>query len=166
LKGEVRIEQLLEDDTLFEPGRYVILSFGQVQFREAAGRKTARETEIEYFRRQHGRCVLKLQGIDSISEAEKYIGSEVKIPVDELPVLKDGWFYTFQLKGCRVFTKSGEYIGTVVDVFGSSGNEVLNVDREGEETLIPFAQSFISNIDADAGRIEVDLPDDLRNLNK
>jgi 16S rRNA processing protein RimM len=157
LKGEVRIEQLLEDDVVFEPGRRVILS--AIQSRE-------HETEIESFRRQHGRCVAKLRGIDSITEAEKYVGSEVKVSADALPALKAGWFYTFDLKGCRVFATDGEYLGTITDVLDAGGTQILKVDRENEETLIPFAQSYVRKIDLGQQRIEVDLPGDLRNLNK
>jgi len=160
LKGEVRIEQILQDDSIFEPGRRVILS-------GAASREGYEpETEIEFFRRQHGRCVAKFRGIDSISEAEKYIGSEIKIPADALPAPKEGWFYTFQLKGCRVVTTHGEYIGTVTDVLDAGGTEILKVDRKDEETLIPFAQEYLKRIELDQREIEVDLPEDLRDLNK
>ena len=143
---------MLEDDAVFEIGRRVIIS--------------GLETEIETFRRQHGRCVVKFQGIDSISEAEKYIGSEIKISKGALPALERGWFYTFQLKGSSVFTTQGEYIGIVTDVLGAGGSEILKVDHENEETLIPFAQSYMKDIDLDQRRIVVDLPEGLRELNK
>ena len=128
--------------------------------------REARETEIEFFRRQHGRCVAKLRGIDTISEAEKYIGSEIRIPAEALPAAKEGSFYTFQLKGCQVFGSDGEDIGTITDVMDAGGTEILKVDRENEETLIPFAQSYIRKIDLEQRRIEVDLPEGLRDLNK
>jgi 16S rRNA processing protein RimM len=156
LKGEVRLEQTFEDDTVFEPGRRVILS---------ASNGSERDTEIEFFRHQHGRCVAKFHGIDSISDAEKCVGNEVKIPVDTLPAAKAGWFYTFQLKGCRVFQR-GEYIGTITDVLDSGGGQILKVDLGSEETLIPFAESYLKKIDLDDHRIEVDLPEGLRDLNK
>jgi 16S rRNA processing protein RimM len=126
----------------------------------------AGETEIEAFRRQHGRCIAKFRGIDSISEAEKYIGCEVRVLEDTLPEPDDGWFYTFQLKGCRVLTPTGELIGTVTDVLDAGGSEVLKVDLGNEETLIPFAQEYMKRIDLDQRMIEVDLPEDLRDLNK
>jgi 16S rRNA processing protein RimM len=157
LKGEVRIEQLLEDDTVFESGRRVILS-------DAKGAK--RDTEIESFRRQHGRCVAKFRGIDSISEAEKAVGSEIKILRGSLPVLEEGWFYTFELRGCSVYTANGEYLGIVTGVIDSGGTEVLQVDLENRETLVPFAQSYLRKIDLKERRIEVDLPEGLRELNK
>src|SRR5262245_17402138 len=87
-----------------------------------------RETDIEFFRRQHGRCVVKFRGIDSIDEAERYIGYDVKILLKTLPRPEKGWFYTFQLKGCQVFTADGEYIGIVSEVMDSGGPEILKVD--------------------------------------
>lgn len=124
------------------------------------------QTEIEYFRRQHGRCVAKFKGIDSIGTAERYIGSEVKIDAESLPETEEGWFYTFQLKGCRVYAADGEYLGVVTDVIDAGGNEILKVDHDRKETLIPFAQEYLKTIDLDGQRIEVHLPEGLRGLNK
>jgi 16S rRNA processing protein RimM len=130
-----------------------------------AGRGAERETEIEWFRRQHGRCVAKFTGIDSISEAEQYVGSEIKVSAGSLPALQEGSVYTFQLKGCGVYAVDGEYIGTITDVL-TGGTDILKVDRDDEETLIPFAQEFVKTIDLDRRRVEVDLPEGLRDLNK
>ena len=147
---------MLENDAVFKPGQHVVLFLMVISARHA----------IEFFRRQHGRCVAKLRGIDTISEAERYIGSEIRIPADTLPAAADGSFYTFQLKGCGVFALDGEYIGTVTDVLGAGGAQILKVDRENEETLIPFAQSYLRKIDLDQRRIEVNLPEGLQDLNK
>ncbi len=125
-----------------------------------------RHTEIEFFRRQHGRCIIKLRGLDEISEAEKWIGAEIKIPANELLPAKEGWFYRFQLKGCGVFSESGEYVGDAADVLDSRGAQILKVIHGDEELLIPFADAYIKKIDVDQRRIEVSLPQDLRELNK
>ena len=142
---------------MFEAGRTVLLS---------APTTAERQTEIEVFRRQHGRCVIKFRGIDTISEAERYIGSEIKIPADTLPAAQEGSYYTFQLKGCRVFAVDGEYIGTITRIIDSGGTEILEVVRDDEETLIPFAQLYIKEIDIDQRRVKVELPEDLRELNR
>jgi 16S rRNA processing protein RimM len=131
-----------------------------------AGRAGEHHTEIEYFRQQHGRFVIKLRGIDEISSAEQWIGAEIKIPASELLPPKEGWFYTFQLKGCRVYTTGGEYLGEVTDFVDAGGAQVLKVDRGEEELLIPFAAEYMTKIDVDHQRIEVTLPEDLRELNK
>lgn len=129
-------------------------------------RTTERIAEVEFFRRQHGRCVVKFRDINAVSDAERCIGAEIRIPSAELAPPKEGSFYTFQLKGCEVFAGDGEYIGTVTDVLNLGGTEVLKVDRDHEETLIPFASSYMKKIDIDQQRIEVDLPEGLRELNK
>jgi len=148
---------LLEDDAIFGAGRRILLSGARIAEREA---------EIDYFRRQHGHCVAKFCGIDSIAEAEKYVGADIKIPAGELPEPSQGWYYTSQLRGCDVFAADGEYIGKLIEILDWGGTQILKVDRQNEETLIPFAQSFLKRIDLDERRIEVDLPEDLRNLNK
>jgi len=84
----------------------------------------------------------------------------------DLPALQEGSYYTFQLKGCEVFAADGDYIGVVSDVLDTGGTEILKVDCENGETLIPFAQAFLKSIDLDRRRIEVDLPEGLRDLNK
>jgi 16S rRNA processing protein RimM len=122
--------------------------------------------EIESFRRQHGRCIAKFKGIDTISEVERYVDKEIKISADTLPAVEEGWFYTFQLKGCRVVAADGEYIGEVTDVLDAGGSDILKVDRGSEETLIPFAQEYLKSIDLDQRKIVVDLPEGLRDLNK
>jgi 16S rRNA processing protein RimM len=155
LKGEVRIELLLDDDRVFQPGHHVIIA-------TAAGQC---ETEIEFFRRQHGRFVLKLRGIDTISAAEQWRDAEIKIPTSDLSATEEGWFYTFQLKGCEVFDTGGEYLGIVTEILDLGGSEVLKVDREQTEILIPFAHVFLKKIDLEQKKIEVDLPEGLRELN-
>jgi 16S rRNA processing protein RimM len=123
-------------------------------------------TEIEFFRRQHGRCIVKLRGVDDISVAERWIGAELKIPASDLSPPEAGWFYTFQLRGCGVFTDSGEYLGEATDLIDAGGAQTLKVDCGEEELLIPFAEPYLKNIDVDQRRIEVTLPEDLRDLNK
>ena len=148
---------MLEDDAVFGSGRRVILSGAKSEEREA---------EIDFFRRQHGRCVVKFRGIEGISEAQKYVGAEIKIPAGDLPEPEEGSYYTFRLKGCRVFAADGDYVGIITDVLSSGGSEILKVDCEDQETLIPFADAYLKSIDLDRRRIEVDLPEGLRDLNK
>ena len=136
-------------------GRCVILNLGDRQ----------RETTIEGFRTQHGRWVLKLEGIDSISEAEEWIGGRILVAKDDLPPKEADAFYSFDLEGCGVYADD-LLIGTVKAVLDYSGTELLSLDNDGEEILIPFAKAFLKKVDTDAKRIEVELPEGLIELNK
>jgi 16S rRNA processing protein RimM len=151
----VRVELLLDDDRNFASGRKLLVT----------GNDDRRELEVEFLRRQHGRVVLKFQGVDSIWEAEGLVGCELVVPTKDLVPPEEGSFYTFQLKGCSVFDGS-EFLGIVSDVLDSGGVEVLKVDRDGEETLIPFAEVYLKKVDLEHRRIDVDLPEGLRDLNK
>jgi ribosomal 30S subunit maturation factor RimM len=65
-----------------------------------------------------------------------------------------------------VYASDGGFIGTVADVIEAGGSDILKVDSAGQEILIPFAHEYIKAIDSDRRRIEVELPEELRDLNK
>jgi len=158
LQGAVRVERILDDDRVMESGRRVQMMAGGHE----------QTVEIEFFRKQHGRFVMKFRGIDSIEDAEKIIGAELRIAEEELPPAEEGAFYTFHLRGCRVYaikTDGEEYIGEVTDVL-VGGTPILQVGSGKQETLIPFAETMVRKIDLAGRRIEVNLPDGLRELNR
>jgi len=152
----MRVEVILDDDRVFAPERLVTILRGRVR----------ENSRIEFSRRQHGRLILKLRGIDSIAEVESLVGAELGVPQELLPPPEEGLFYTFQLKGCTVVTAGGDSLGTVTDVLDSGGTHILKVDGDGGEVLIPFAQSFLRKVDLEQRRIEVELPEGLADLNK
>jgi 16S rRNA processing protein RimM len=152
----MRVELILDDDRILSPGRRVTLS-----------RKGNEEYfEVEFSRRQHGHQVLKLRGIESIDDVERRVGAELGIAEEDLPPAEEGFFYTFQLKGCAVVTRHSELLGTVTDVLDSGGAHILKVDGRDGEILIPFAHSILRKVDLGERRIEVDLPEGLRDLNR
>ena len=154
----VRVRIEFDDSRLFVPGRAVILTL-----EGKSGQRV--ETEIEKFRFQHGRWVAKLKNIDSISEAERWIGGRIWIPKKDWPEAEEGSFYSYDLEGCAVY-REGEDIGTVVEVLDYGSTTLLRLDREGEEILIPFARSFLKKIDTRAKRIDVELPEGLLEVNR
>jgi ribosomal 30S subunit maturation factor RimM len=62
------------------------------------------------------------------------------------------------------------FLGTVRDVQftgeGVAGTPLLAVDTSQEELLIPLAENICTRIDIAARRIDVVLPDGLRDLNR
>jgi len=87
------------------------------------------------------------------------------VPEEALPPARKGSFYDFQIIGCEVVDKDGGRIGTVTGLLPAGGRDILVVDREGREVLIPFMESLCLDVDAAARRIRVDLPDGLLDLN-
>jgi len=133
-----------------------------------------------------GQAVFHFEGVDSIPEAEKFRGLEVLLPFEHRVTLPAGQYFISDLIGCSVFenrafgpvvssspcslAEAQALLGTVRDVqFPGeeiSGTPLLEVEMAGGEMLIPLAVDICTKIDTQARRIDVILPDGLRDLNE
>jgi 16S rRNA processing protein RimM len=113
-----------------------------------------------------GQAIFHFAGADSISSAEKLVGLEVQIPFSERATLPSGSYYVSDLTGCEVCEREGATLGRVSDVQFTGGTPLLVVDSPRGELLIPLAQEICVRVDTTARRIEVVLPEGLRELNR
>jgi len=127
-----------------------------------------RRFKVERVRRQGGRLIFKFEGVDSIAEAELWRGADVQIPLGERLPPPEGEVYLADLIGCEVVERAGGgRIGRVKAWIELPGGILLEVDTgAGGEILIPFAASICREVDPAAGRITVELPDGLKELNE
>jgi 16S rRNA processing protein RimM len=112
-----------------------------------------------------GQAIFHFEGSDSIPDAEKLVGLEVRIPLAERAPLPEASYYVTDLIGCEVHEK-GVAIGRVRDVEFTGGTPLLAVDSPHGEVLIPLAEEICVNVDLAARRIDVILPEGLRELNR
>lgn len=106
-----------------------------------------------------GRFVIKLQGADTIEQAEALRGAELCVGVEELLTLPAHTYYHHEIQGLRVETPSGEVLGRVEALWDTGGEAVVLVVRDGEtEHLIPFASPFIEAVEPATGRLIARLP--------
>jgi len=122
---------------------------------------------VQLFREHKGRPVLKFVGIDSIGEAEKLVGRELRVPVGELECLPEDGIYHFELLGCEVWDECGGRLGEVHRVLETGGTDLLVV-LEGEnsrEGLIPLCREICVDINMERRYIKVRLPEGLLELN-
>jgi 16S rRNA processing protein RimM len=109
--------------------------------------------------------VLKFAGVDSISDAESLIGSELQVPLSERATLEPGTAYVSDLVGCSVFDHGSE-VGIVRDVrFGAGEAPLLVIGSKDSEIEIPYAQEFLVRVDLEQKRIEMKLPEGLLEVN-
>jgi 16S rRNA processing protein RimM len=109
-----------------------------------------------------GRFVLKLEGVDSIDDAERYRGLELRIGEEELAPLPAGSYYHHQLRGLQVVDPGGAPVGEVADILTNAGEvPVLVVRGRDGETLIPLADSFVKDVDLESGRLVAARPEAL-----
>jgi 16S rRNA processing protein RimM len=102
-----------------------------------------------------GNAIVKLEGVDSIDDAEELRGAEVLVDTDELEGLEEDEYYWFELIGLGVYAEDGSFIGKVEDLIDRAHQSVLVV-RDGEaEALIPLAEPIIKEIDLENSKIVI-----------
>lgn len=152
-KGEVAVQAFSD-----RPDRFPSLRRAYV--RGAAGE--AREVRVSSCWPHKGRFVLKLEGVDSIDQAEAYRDLELRIGEEELAPLPAGSYYHHQLKGLKVEDPEGRAVGTAVDILETGGEaSVLVVRGPAGEVLVPLAEAFVREVDLAAGRLVVSLPESM-----
>lgn len=137
---------------------------GSLAAAEQVGRRV-RVRSCWLSRSRGGQAIFHFEGSDSISAAEKLVGLEVRIPLGERAPLPVGSYYVSDLVGCEV-REGHAAIGTVRDVEFTGGTPLLAVDSPHGEVLIPLAEEICVNVDLAARRIDVVLPEGLRELNQ
>jgi 16S rRNA processing protein RimM len=181
-KGEVAAEVLTDF-----PER--LTKMKEVFVGQAAGKAEPRQLGLKscWLSQNHrGQIVFHFEGVNSISEAEKFRGLEVLLPFEQRVTLPAAHYFVSDLIGCSVFetpmspavvssspcslSETPVLLGTVSDVQipgeEISGTPLLEVETAQGQILIPFAADICTRIDTSARRIEVVLSEDLRDLNK
>ena len=155
-RGEVAVEVHSDVPGRMQPGMRVFA---------LANDESRRELRIEDAWPHKDWLVLKFAGVDSISDAELVVGSELQVPLSERAVLEPGAAYVSDLIGCTLFDCDRE-IGLVQDVRFGAGEAPLLVVRSGKgEYEVPYAQEFLKLVDLEHHRIEMLLPEGLLEVN-
>ena len=190
-KGEVAVELLTDFPQRLKDLREVFLGDGASDGERGGAPRRVGVKEFWVDRNHAGQAVYWFESCASISEAEKLRGLDVLIPFEQRVVLPAGQYFVEDLVGCSVFEVPGAdgagvgatevasspcamseapmLIGRVIDVQAvgeaQAGTPILVVDVRGDELLIPLAEDICKRVDVVGRRIEVVLPDGLRDLN-
>jgi 16S rRNA processing protein RimM len=190
-KGEVAVQLLTDFPERLTKLKEVFL--GRVSGETFAGVHGATEPQAIgvkscWLSQNHrGQGVFHFTGVDSINDAEKYRGLEILLPFEQRVTLPAGQYFVADLVGCAVFEtreaipavtsspgaleRVPQFLGNVRDVQfpgegeGLSGTPLLEVETAQGELLIPLAADICRHIDTAGRRIEVVLPEGLRELN-
>jgi 16S rRNA processing protein RimM len=125
-----------------------------------------RELVVEEVWPHKGLLVLKFRGVDSISDAEVFIGAELQVPSTERAELEQGWTYVSDLIGCEV-TDHGSEIGRIEDVqFGAGEAPLLIVENgAGKKFDVPFAEAYLEGVDIARRQVRMNLPEGMLEIN-
>jgi 16S rRNA processing protein RimM len=112
-------------------------------------------------------AVFHFADINSMEDAESLRGQEIQVPIEQRARLAAGSYFVGELVGCEVWEAGASAaLGCVRDVEFPGGAPLLAIDTSGGEVLVPLAAEFCVRIDVKAKRIDVTLPEGLRDLNR
>jgi 16S rRNA processing protein RimM len=114
---------------------------------------------ISSVRDHNGIILLGFEGINDRNSIEKLRDVLLRADVDiEQEYEDEDDYHVQQLIGCSVTTDDGQEVGTVKDVVNLPGQDVLAVDYQGREILIPFVYEIVPTVDIKSRKIVITPP--------
>lgn len=147
VRGEVVVEPYSEVEERFECGASLWLGI--------------RSLTVATVRPHRGGLLIQFDGVEDRDAADELRGGVLEIARDAVPEAPEGTWYYFQLAGCRCRDRREGDLGEVVDVVEDGGGILLDVRAEGRRLLVPFVREFVREVDPEARRVELELPEGL-----
>ena len=114
--------------------------------------------EIEEVKYHNNLVLIKLKGIDDITDTLEYKNCYIKIDRKDAVELPEDTYFIVDLIGLEVVTEEGLLLGTLIDVFPTGSNDVYVVkDELGKQTLLPAIGEVIKDVDIENKKMVVHL---------
>lgn len=151
VQGEVRLKSFCT-----EPED--IAAYGPLYSEDGARSFTVRLT-----RPVTGGLGARLSGVATKEEGDALRGATLWVDRSKLPSLPDDEFYHTDLIGLEVYDTGGALVGRVRSVQNFGAGDILEIFAPGRKTtlMLPFTLAVVPTVDVKAGRIVVDLPEDV-----
>ena len=131
IKGEVKVFSLTDNPENFKRYKSV---FVEDKWMNILGVKF-----------QKDRVILKLEGIEDMTQAETYKQKYISIERDKEPELEEDTFYVADLIGCIVYDTEEVNLGPVSEVLQTKNNDVYWI-KEPKELLIPVLREIVLEV--------------------
>ena len=146
--GEATIDVQTDDpDLRFKVGSKLTLDSGQ-------------ELTIKSSRWHNQILLLGFEGVNDRNQIEALRDQLISSQVD-LSALAPGEYHYQQLIGCQVYLQNNELVGQVSEVVKLPGQDLLSVDKNGSQVMIPMVKQIIISIDVLEKKIVVNPPEGL-----
>lgn len=148
IKGMVKVNPFTNDISQFEELKSVLV--------EKNGKLL--DIQIEEVKYSKNQILLKLKGIDTVEEAEKYRNCYIKIARENAKKLSKNTYFIADLLGLTVYTDENILLGKVEDIYNSGASDIYVVKSEdGKQILLPGIKDVIKQIDLEQEKIIVHL---------
>jgi 16S rRNA processing protein RimM len=152
LMGALKVRVESHNPDRFRPGRTLLAIVGGA----------SRTLTVVKFVPQNDWGLLTLAEVASLEQAEAMRGVDLGISETELAPLPAGSYYTFQIIGLAVRSRSGDELGTVVTVEELPAGDAYVVRDGSREFRVPARGDIIQEIDLARGVMVIDDVEGLR----
>ena len=114
-----------------------------------------KEVEVTNGREQSKTIVAHIKNVDNRDQSQKFIGQDIYIDKGQLPQLKPGEYYWYEMIGFEVVNQNNEKLG-IVDYFVETGSNNVLVTKGKKEHWIPYIEPFLISTNPETKQITVD----------
>lgn len=109
--------------------------------------------------------LMKLEGLSSRDEVEKYKGAGILISKEAITRGEDEYFWN-ELLGLKVYLDTGQYLGVVSQIISTKANDIYVVKEGNKETCVPAVYEVVKEIDVENEKMIISPMEGLLNLNE
>ena len=117
--------------------------------------KTKEEVVVASYKQSKGMDIILFENIDNPDVAIKYKGYQILVEKNEKENLGKDVYHYADIYNCQVY-HNDVLVGKVIDMFDSGAHLTLRIKREEQKDILyPFVDKFISSIDVENKRIDI-----------
>jgi 16S rRNA processing protein RimM len=138
IQGKLRVNSYAESPAIFTSQKFFYVKDEKGDFEKY---------EVTNAELHKNVILVELDGVSSIDEAKKLVGTSVFIEKSKLDPLSEDEYYWFEVIGLEVFTDEGTFLGKVESILQTGSNDVYVIRNNKKEYLIPAIAEVVTNID-------------------
>ena len=150
VRGAVKLWTFTEDP-------FAVKRYGPLSTKDGA-----RQFEVTDAREAKGHLVATLKGVTTRDEAERLNGVELYIAREKLPATREDEYYHSDLIGLAAVTTADRPLGRVIAIYNFGAGDIMEIaPPQGATMLLPFTNAVVPTVDLKAGRVMIELPDEI-----
>jgi len=152
IKGQVKVVPYTDDIERFDELKQIYID---------------RKDELQLFQIEQvtyhkNMVILKLKGIDTMEEAQKYKNCYLKIDRKDAKKLPEGTYFIADLLGLEVYTDDDKLLGRLDDIYNNGSSDIYVIkDDKGKQILLPAIPDVLKKVDLENDKVIVHIIDGL-----
>lgn len=121
-----------------------------------------RQFELAQAREARDHLVATFKGVTTRDEAERLNGIELYVAREKLPATDADEYYHADLIGLAAVTTDGNALGRVLAIHNFGAGDIIEIaPPKGTAMLLPFTNAVVPVVDLVAGRVVIELPQEI-----